>query len=138
MEETLTSFEQQLKPWQTQACWQTHACSQNNKLLSKKMLHQALEEQVPKINELLGEERENYYLDDIYNILPNKITWNNRTGYLKISKYDIVYSSLETEKEGKVVALFSFMIGYLNVFDAFIEALEFFKKYEDKITILEN
>jgi len=130
MEETLT-FERQLEPWYLKLR------SQNSNLLSKKMLHQALEEQVTKINKLLGEERENYYLDDIYNILPNKITWNNRTGYLKISKYDIVYSSLETEKDGKVVALFSFMIGYLNVFDAFIEALEFFKKYEDTITILE-
>lgn len=131
MEETLT-FERQLEPWYLKLR------SQNSNLLSKKMLHQALEEQVTKINKLLGEERENYYLDDIYNILPNKITWNKKTGYLKISKYDIVYSSLETEKEGKVVALFSFMIGYLNVFDAFIEALEFFKKHEDKITIIEN
>ena len=112
--------------------------SQNNNLSCKKMLHQALEDQVEKINKLIGEERENYYLDDIYNILPNKITWNNKTGYLKISKYDIVYSSLETEKEGQVVILFSYMIGYLNVFDAFIEALEFFKKYEDKIAILEK
>ena len=112
--------------------------SQNNNLLCKKMLHQALEEQVPIINKLLGEERDNYYLDDIYNILPNKITWNNKTGYLKISKYDIVYSSLETEKEGRAVILFSYIIGYLNVFDAFIEALKFFKKYEDTITILEN
>lgn len=130
MEETLT-FERQLEPWYLKLR------SQNNNLLSKKMLHQALEEQVTKINKLLGEERENYYLDDIYNILPNKIIWNNRTGYLKISKFDIIYSSLETEMDGKVVALFSFMIGYLNVFDAFIEALEFFKKYEDTITILE-
>lgn len=112
--------------------------SQNNNLSCKKMLHQALEEQIEKINKLIGEERENYYLDDIYNILPNKITWNKKTGYLKISKYDIVYSSLETEMEGQVVALFSYMIGNLNVFDAFIEALEFFKKYEDKIVILEN
>ena len=131
MEETAT-FEQQLDPMYLKSR------SQNNNLLSKKMLHRALDDQVEKINKLIGEERENYYLDDIYNILPNKITWNNRTGYLKISKYDIVYSSLETERDGKVVVLFSFMIGYLNVFDAFIEALEFFKKYEDKIAILEN
>ena len=130
MEETTTS-ERQLESW-----W-TKARSKNNNVWIKKMIHQALEEQVPIINKLLGEERENYYLDDIYNILPNKITWNEKTGYLKISKYDIVYSSLETEKEGQVVVLFSYMIGYLNVFDAFIEALEFFKKYEDKITILE-
>ena len=130
MEEAAT-FEKQLEPWYLKSR------SQNNNLLSKKMLHQALEDQVEKINKLIGEERENYYLDDIYNILPNKIIWNNQTGYLKISKFDITYSSLETEKDGKVVVLFSFMIGYLNVFDAFIEALEFFKKYEGKITILE-
>ena len=131
MEEAAT-FEKQLEPWYLKSR------SQNNNLLSKKMLHQALEDQVEKINKLIGEEHENYYLDDIYNILPNKITWNNQTGYLKISKFDITYSSLETERDGKVVVLFSFMIGYLNVFDAFIEALEFFKKYEDKIIILEN
>lgn len=131
MEEAAT-FEKQLEPWYLKS----H--SQNNNLLCKKMLHQALEDQVEKINKLIGEDRENYYLDDIYNILPNKITWNGRTGYLKISKFDIIYSSLETEIEGKVVALFSYMIGYLNVFDAFIEALEFFKKYENSITILEK
>lgn len=130
MEETLT-FEQQLEPW-----W-IHARSKNNNVWIKKMIHQALEEQVPIINKLLGEERENYYLDDIYNILPNKITWNGRTGYLKISKYDIVYSSLETEREGQVVALFSYMIGYLNVFDAFIEAIKFLNKYKEQITVLE-
>ena len=131
MEET-ASFEKQMDPTYLRPR------SQNNNLLCKKMIHQALDEQVEKINKLIGEERENYYLDDIYNILPNKITWCKKTGYLKISKYDIVYSSLETEKEGSVVILFSFMIGYLNVFDAFIEALEFFKKYEDKISILEK
>ena len=130
MEETLT-FEQQLEHW-----W-THARSQNNNLSCKRMIHQALEEQVPIINELLGEERDNYYLDDIYNILPNKITWNKKTGYLKISKYDIVYSSLETEMKGQVVVLFSYMIGNLNVFDAFIDTIKFLNKYKDQITILE-
>ena len=130
MEETL-SFEQHLEPW-----W-THARSQNNNLSCKKMLHCALEEQVSIINELLREERDNYYLDDIYNILPNKIAWNKKTGYLKISKYDIVYSSLETETKGQVVVLFSYMIGNLNVFDAFIEAIKFLNKYKGQITILE-
>ena len=130
MEETVT-FERQLEPWYLRSR------SQNNNLLCKKMLHQALEDQVEKINKLIGEERENYYLDDIYNILPNKITWNNQTGYLKISKYDIVYSSLETEMQGRVVVLFSYMIGNLNVFDAFIEAIKFLNKYKEQITILE-
>ena len=130
MEDTLT-FEQQSEPW-----W-TKARSKNNNVWIKKMLHQALEEQVPIINKLLGEERDNYYLDDIYNILPNKITWNKKTGYLKISKYDIVYSSLETEMEGQVVTLFSYMIGNLNVFDAFIEAIKFLNKYKEQITIPE-
>ena len=130
MEETL-SFERQLEPW-----W-THTRSQNNNLSCKRMIHQALEEQVQIINELLGEERDNYYLDDIYNILPNKIIWNKKIGYLKISKYDIVYSSLETEMKGQVVVLFSYMIGNLNVFDAFIETIKFLNKYKDQITILE-
>ena len=130
MEETAT-FERQLDPW-----W-TRSRSQTNNLLCKKMLHQALEEQVPIINELLEEERDNYYLDDIYNVLPNKITWNGRTGYLKISKYDIVYSSLETELKGQVVVSFSYMIGNLNVFDAFIDAIKFLNKYKEQIIVHE-
>lgn len=130
MEETVT-FERQLEPW-----W-TRARSHTNNLLCKKMLHQALEEQVPIINELLDDDRDNYYLDDIYNVLPNKITWNGRTGYLKISKYDIIYSSLETELKGQVVVTFSYMIGNLNVFDAFIEAIKFLNKYKEQIIVHE-
>jgi hypothetical protein len=130
MEETAT-FERQLDPW-----W-TRARSQTNNLLCKKTIHQALEEQVLIINELLEEERDNYYLDDIYNVLPNKITWNGRTGYLKISKYDIVYSSLETELKGQVVVSFSYMIGNLNVFDAFIDAIKFLNKYKEQIIVHE-
>ena len=111
MEETLT-FEKQLEPQYLKPR------SQNNNLLCKKMLHQALEEQVPIINKLLGEERENYYLDDIYNILPNKITWHKKTGYLKISKYDIVYS---------IIHLFRF-----DVWVKVLGALCLFAKLYDK------
>lgn len=130
MEETAT-FERQLDPW-----W-TRAHSQTNNILCKKTIHRALEEQVLIINELLEEECDNYYLDDIYNVLPNKITWNGRTGYLKISKYDIVYSSLETELKGQVVVSFSYMIGNLNVFDAFIDAIKFLNKYKEQIIVHE-
>lgn len=103
----------------------------------KKMIGKAYPEQVKRINQLLGENRDEYTLVDVFNLLPSKIQWNGMGGYLKISKFDIVYSSLETELEGKVVALFSFMLTNENVFDAFIAALEFFKAHKD-IEILED
>ena len=104
----------------------------------KKMIGKASSEQVKRINQLLGENRDAYTLVDVFNILPSKIRWNGMSGYLKISKFDIVYSSLETELEGKVVAMFSFLLTNENVFDAFITALEFFNKHKEDIEILED
>ena len=98
----------------------------------KKMIGKALDEQVVKINQLLDENRDEYTLVDVFNILPSKIQWHGMEGYLKISKYDIVYSCLESEMQGKVAAIFSFILNNENVFDAFIEALEFFKKHDVK------
>ena len=104
----------------------------------KKMVENALPEQVKQINRILKEERDNYTVADVFNILPCKIMYQEKTGYIKISKFDIVYSSLETERENKVVIMWSFMLNNQNIFDAFIQALEWFEKHNLDIEILED
>lgn len=101
------------------------------------MIETALPEQVEKINRILKVDNDEYTLGDVFNMLPTKIKYHDMTGYLKVSKFDIVYSSLETEREGKVVNMWSFMIGNQNIFDAFIQALEWFEKYNLDIEVLE-
>ena len=107
----------------------------------KKMIEKASPEQVKRINQLigenLGENRDEYTLADVFNILPSKIRYRGKEGYLRISRFDIVYSSLETELKGEIVELFSFMLNKENVFDAFIAAIEFFRKHEE-VVILEE
>lgn len=103
----------------------------------KKMIEKASPEQVKRINQLLGENRDEYTLADVFNILPSKIRYRGKEGYLRISKFDIVYSSLETELKGEIVELFSFMLNKENVFDAFIAAIEFFRNHEE-VVILED
>ena len=99
----------------------------------KKMIEKASPEQVKRINQLLRENRDEYTLADVFNILPSKIRYRGKEGYLRISKFDIVYSSLETELKGEIVEMFSFMLNKENVFDAFITAIEFFRNHEEVV-----
>lgn len=99
----------------------------------KKMIEKASPEQVERINQLIGENRDEYTLADVFNILPSKIRYMGKEGYLRISKFDIVYSSLETELKGEIVEMFSFMLNKENVFDAFIAAIEFFRNHEEVV-----
>ena len=90
------------------------------------------------LNRILGEFKYSYNLANVFNLLPEKIKYNNRVGYLKVSKIDISYSSLETEMQGSVVLLFQFMLNGQNVFDGLIEALDFIKNHKNEIEILEE
>ena len=86
------------------------------------------DEQTKKINEILGLEKSWYNLEDVFNFLPGKIRYNNKTGYLRISKFDIVYSSLETEQAGLAVVIFQYLLNEETIYDAFINAIRFFKE----------
>jgi len=88
------------------------------------------EHQTDKINKILGINKTRYVLSDIFEYLPDKITYNGMTGYLRLSNIDIVYSSLESEQQGRVVAIFQYMIGEKNVYDGFIDALKWMKEHD--------
>ena len=94
--------------------------------------------QTTRLNRILGEFKYSYNLANMFNLLPEKIKYNNKVGYLKVSKIDISYSSLETEMQGSVVLLFQFMLSGQNVFDGLIEALDFIKNHKNEIEILEE
>lgn len=91
-----------------------------------------------ELNELLGLERTWYNLEDVFNLLPGKIKYNNEVGYLRLSKFDIAYSALETEKNNIVVMLFQFLLNDETVYDGLVKAIKFFNEYKDKIEILEK
>lgn len=105
--------------------------------MMKRMIEKALPEQVERINKIIDSDCNEYTVADVFNMLPTKIEYRDRTGYLKISKFDIVYSCLELERENKVVIMWSFMVGNQNIFDAFIDALEWFKKFKSDVKIIE-
>lgn len=91
-----------------------------------------------ELNELLGLDRTWYNLEDIFNLLPGKVKYNNEVGYLRLSKFDIAYSALETERNNSVVMLFQFALNDETVYDGLIKAIKFFNEYKDKIEILEK
>lgn len=88
--------------------------------------------QTKQINDLLGLDYESYEIGDIFNRLPYKIEYNNEIGYMRMSKIDIVYSSLETEMKGHVVLMFQYIQGRENIFDSFIKALIWFKDHKNE------
>ena len=96
------------------------------------------DEQTKELNKLFGLERVWYNLEDVFNFLPGKIRYNNEIGYLKISKFDIVYSALETERNNSVVILFQYLLNNETIYDAFIKAIKFFTENKDKVEILEK
>jgi hypothetical protein len=65
--------------------------------------------------------------------LPNKIQWGDRCGYLNISKIDILYIAVGTQYVNSVTTLQQFITNDKDVYDAFIEMLKFFKKYNVEI-----
>lgn len=91
-------------------------------------------EQTVKINELLGANEAYFNLNDVINHLPADITYRGVRGYLSLSHVGIEYTSLDYDYKVNVVQTFNFMPNR-NVYDAFIDALEFFEKQGDKITI---
>ena len=101
------------------------------------MKSMSTEAQTKEINELLKLDRQWYGIDDIFNYLPHKIKFGNRIGYLRISKIDIVYSSLELEHLGSVALMHQFLTNDLNVFDSFIWLLKFFNEHKNEVEILE-
>ena len=96
------------------------------------------DEQTKELNKILGLERVWYNLEDVFDLLPSKIKYNDKIGYLKISKFDIAYSSLETERNNSVVVLFQYLLNNETIYDAFIKAIKFFTENKDKVEILEK
>lgn len=101
--------------------------------MNRKIISCASKAQTERINEILSLSRENYYLIDIFNILPAKIETTRGVGYLKVSNIDIIYSSIESEMSGGVIAIFQYIVTNKNIFDGFIDALVWMKKHNIRL-----
>ena len=93
-------------------------------------------DQTVKINELLGADENYFEVGDIFNYLPNCISYNGRKGYLNVTKFDIYWTSLGNEQIGCVTALFQHVTLDKDIFDSFISALEWLQTND--VEIIEN
>jgi len=91
--------------------------------------------QTKVLNNLLKLNNTYYTVDQIFNILPQEIEYNGHKGYLRISPIDIIYSSVETEMQGTVVAIFQYLLHDQTIYDGFIEAIKWMKDHNIKTQI---
>lgn len=93
---------------------------------SESNMKQALE-----INACLGKENGAspmlYIVGDIFNILPQSITYNGHRGDLNVSAVDIAYFSIDNEWKHILVHHESIPLGG-DIFDAFINMITWLKK----------
>ena len=89
--------------------------------------------QTDKINELLGADEKYFEVADIFNYLPNCISYGGRKGYLTVTKIDIYWTSLELGYQGSVVGLFQHVTSDKDIFDSFISALEWLQNNDVEI-----
>ena len=87
------------------------------------------------INELLSENKEKYSLYDIFENLPFDITYNNKRGYLSVSRLGIEYTSLSYDNKLNIVFVENTDYSRTNIFDCFIKTLQWFKKNESSIIV---
>jgi hypothetical protein len=72
-------------------------------------------------------------MGDVFNYLPHCISFSGRKGYLTVTKIDIYWTTLELGYQGSVVGLFQHITSDRNVFDSFIDALEWLQNNDVEI-----
>ena len=96
-------------------------------------------EQTLHLNELLGADEQYFpkeFITSLFFKLPFDIIYNNVRGYLSFGPLGIEYTSLNSEHGINVVYATS-TIPHKDLCDCLIEILEFFRKYKNKIEIVE-
>jgi hypothetical protein len=90
-------------------------------------------DQTVKLNTLLHKSKKFYEMGDVFNYLPHCISFSGRKGYLTVTKIDIYWTTLELGYQGSVVGLFQHITSDRNVFDSFIDALEWLQNNDVEI-----
>ena len=101
----------------------------------KKIVEFSNDEQTKSLNKILQKQKDKYSLYDIFENLPFDITYNDKRGYLSISHTGITYTSISYDNKLNIVFVENTDNSYTNIFDCFINTLQWFKKNENNITI---
>ena len=101
----------------------------------KQIVEFSSDEQTQVLNRILSKNKDKYSLYDIFENLPFDITYNNKRGYLSVSRLGIEYTSLSYDNKLNIVFVENTDNSYTNIFDCFINTLQWFRKNENNITI---
>ena len=101
----------------------------------KQIVEFSSDEQTQVLNRILSKNKDKYSLYDIFENLPFDITYNNKRGYLGVSRLGIEYTSLSYDNKLNIVFVENTDYSRTNIFDCFIKILEWFKKNESSIII---
>ena len=101
----------------------------------KQIVEFSSDEQTQVLNRILSKNKDKYSLYDIFENLPFDITYNNKRGYLSVSRLGIEYTSLSYDNKLNIVFVENTDYSRINIFDCFIKILEWFKKNESSIIV---
>ena len=100
----------------------------------KQIVEFSSNEQTQTLNRILSNDKDKYSLYDIFKNLPFDITYNGNRGYLSVSRLGIEYTSISYDGKLNVVFVKNTST-YTNIFDCFINTLEWLKKNENSIVV---
>lgn len=101
----------------------------------KQIVEFSSDEQTKMLNVILSKDKDKYSLYDIFENLPFDITYNGKRGYLSVSRLGLEYTSICSDGKLNVVFVQNTDYSKTNIFDCFINALEWFKGNENFITV---
>lgn len=101
----------------------------------KQIVEFSSDEQTQVLNRILSKNKDKYSLYDIFENLPFDITYNNKRGYLSVSRLGIEYTSLSYDNKLNIVFVENTDYSLTNIFDCFIKTLQWFKKNESSIIV---
>lgn len=101
----------------------------------KQIVEFSSDEQTKVLNRILSKDKDKYSLYDIFKNLPFDITYNSKRGYLNISNTGITYTSISYDNKLNIVFVENTDNSYTNIFDCFINTLQWFRENENNIKI---
>ena len=101
----------------------------------KQIVEFSSDEQTQVLNRILSKNKDKYSLYDIFENLPFDITYNNKRGYLSVSRLGIEYTSISYDGKLNIVFVENTDYSRTDIFECFIKTLEWLKKNESYIVV---
>ena len=101
----------------------------------KQIVEFSSDEQTKSLNKILQNQKDKYSLYDIFENLPFDITYNGKRGYLSVNRLGIEYTSISYDGKLNIVFVENTDYSSLNIFDCFLNTLQWLKENEDSIVV---